>query len=411
MCHYKIFRHTAQQRLTRWIGVERMSIRKHNNGKTCIASSRRIIPILLFASLQFGVGTAPGQQPATAVRAIPAPATPLPPEDQSAEVTRFSFIAYGDTRSATDGTALQPVHSQLVDSMLQSVQRLQTTEFPVRFVLQSGDAVTNGRIVGQLNTSFVDIVSRLTQEANVPYYLIPGNHDVTTALSVGFPARDEGLRNYLAMMSQIIPPDGSTRRLAGYPTYAFGYGNTFVIGLDSNISPDETQFNWVKSQLEGLNRNRFVNVIVFLHHAPFTSGGHRIAELATMGIRIRYMPLFRTHHVAAILGGHDHEFEHYVEHYTDASGVHRMDLIVSAGGGAPLYAYTGEPDTADYLAAGASAKVQLDHIVKPFPVAADNKFHFTILRVDGNKLSVEIVGLDPAANFKPYGKDVFDLRD
>jgi len=345
------------------------------------------------------------------VRAIPAPATPLPPEDQSAEVTRFSFIAYGDTRSATDGTALQPVHSQLVDSMLQSVQRLQTTEFPVRFVLQSGDAVTNGRIVGQLNTSFVDIVSRLTQEANVPYYLIPGNHDVTTALSVGFPARDEGLRNYLAMMSQIIPPDGSTRRLAGYPTYAFGYGNTFVIGLDSNISPDETQFNWVKSQLEGLNRNRFVNVIVFLHHAPFTSGGHRIAELATMGIRIRYMPLFRTHHVAAILGGHDHEFEHYVEHYTDASGVHRMDLIVSAGGGAPLYAYTGEPDTADYLAAGASAKVQLDHIVKPFPVAADNKFHFTILRVDGNKLSVEIVGLDPAANFKPYGKDVFDLRD
>jgi hypothetical protein len=389
-----------------------MSISEHHNGKTRkIASSRRIIPILLFASLQFGIGTAPGQQPAITVRAISAPATPLPPEDQSSEVTRFSFIAYGDTRSATDGTALQPVHTQLVDSMIQSIKRLQTTEFPVRFVLQSGDAVTNGRIVGQLNTSFVDIVSRLTQEANVPYYLIPGNHDVTTALSVGVPAREEGLRNYLAMMAQIIPPDGSTRRLAGYPTYAFGYGNTFVIGLDSNISPDETQFNWVKSQLEGLNRNRFVNVVVFLHHAPFTSGGHRIAELATQGIRIRYMPLFRTHHVAAILGGHDHEFEHYVEHYTDNTGLHRMDLIISAGGGAPLYAYTGEPDTADYLAAGASAKVQLDHIVKPFPVAADNKFHFTILRVDGNKLSVEVVGLDPAADFKPYGKDVFDLRD
>jgi hypothetical protein len=389
-----------------------MSIREHQNGTTRkIASSRRIIPILLFASLQFGIGTAPGQQPAITVRAIPAPATPLPAEDQSSEVTRFSFIAYGDTRSATDGTALQPVHTQLVDSMIRSIKRLQTTEFPVRFVLQSGDAVTNGRIVGQLNTSFVDIVSRLTQEANVPYYLIPGNHDVTTALSVGVPARDEGLRNYLAMMAQIIPPDGSTRRLSGYPTYAFGYGNTFVIGLDSNISPDETQFNWVKSQLEGLNRNRFVNVVVFLHHAPFTSAGHRVAELATQGIRIRYMPLFRTHHVAAILGGHDHEFEHYVEHYTDNTGLHRMDLIISAGGGAPLYAYTGEPDTADYLAAGASAKVQLDHIVKPFPIAADNKFHFTILRVDGNKLSVEVVGLDPAADFKPYGKDVFDLRD
>jgi 3',5'-cyclic AMP phosphodiesterase CpdA len=345
------------------------------------------------------------------VRAIPAPATPLPAEDQSAAVTRFSFIAYGDTRSTADGIALQPVHTQLVDSMLQSIKRLQSTAFPVRFVLQSGDAATNGRIASQLNTSFVDVVSRLTQEGNVPYYLIPGNHDVTTALSVGAPAREEGLKNYLAMMARIIPPDGSPRRLSGYPTYAFGYGNTFVIGLDSNISPDETQFNWVKSQLEGLDRNRFVNVIVFLHHAPFTSGGHRVAELATMGVRIRYMPLFRTHHVAAVLGGHDHEFEHYVEHYTDNTGVHRMDLIISAGGGAPLYAYSGEPDTADYLAAGASAKVQLDHIVKPFPVAADNKFHYTILRVDGNKLSIEVVGLETAANFKPYGKDVFDLRD
>jgi 3',5'-cyclic AMP phosphodiesterase CpdA len=373
--------------------------------------SRWIIPVLLFASLEFGAGTAPGQQPSTSVRAIPAPATPLPAEDQSAAVTRFSFIAYGDTRSTMDGTALQPVHTQLVDSMLHSIKLLQTSDFPVRFVLQSGDAVTNGRIAAQLNTSFVDVVSRLTQEGNVPYYLIPGNHDVTTALSVGVPSRNEGLKNYLSMMSRIIPPDGSPRRLDGYPTYAFGYGNTFVIGLDSNISPDETQFNWVKNQLEGLNRNRFVNVIVFMHHAPFTSGGHRIAELATEGIRIRYMPLFRTHHVAAVLGGHDHEFEHYVEHYTDSTGLHRMDLIISAGGGAPLYAYTGEPDTADYLAAGASARVQLDHIVKPFPIATDNKFHFTIIRVDGNKLSVEVVGLDPAADFKPYGKDVFELRD
>jgi calcineurin-like phosphoesterase family protein len=375
------------------------------------AASYWITSILLLSYLQFGVGAVPIQQPVETVRAIPAPATPLPAEDQSAGVTRFSFIAYGDTRSTVDGTALQPVHSQLVDSMIRSIRNLQNSDYPVRFVLQSGDAVVNGRIAGQLNTSFIDVVSRLTQEGNVPYYFIPGNHDVTTALSVGVPARDEGLKNYLDMMARLIPPDGSPRRLAGYPTFAFGYGNTFVIGLDSNISPDETQFNWVKNQLEGLNRNRFVNVIVFLHHAPFTSGGHRIAELATEGIRIRYMPLFRTHHVAAIFGGHDHEFEHYVEHYTDNTGVHRMDLIVSAGGGAPLYAYTGEPDTADYLAAGASAKVQLEHIVKPFPVATDNKFHFTILRVDANKLSIEVVGLDPAAPFKPYGKDVYDLRD
>ena len=371
---------------------------------------RRLLPAAITVALFVGAGASQGQQ-AVKVRPIPAPATPLPTEEQSAGVTRFSFIAYGDTRSAVDGTALQPVHSQVVDTMLASIQRLQSTDYPIRFVLQSGDAVTNGRVVNQWNSSFIDVVSRLTQEGNVPYYLIPGNHDVTTALSVGTPLRNEGLQNYLDAMSAIIPPDGSLRRLAGFPTYALGYGNTFLIGIDSNISPDETQFNWVRSQLEGLDRTRFVNVIAFLHHGPFTSGGHRVAELATQGVRIRYMPLFRTHHVAAVLGGHDHEFEHFVEHYTDRTGLHRMDLIISAGGGAPVYGYAGEPDIADYLAAGGPAKVQLDHLVKPYLLAADNKFHFSIIRVDGDKLSIEVVGIPPATDFKPYGKDVFELRD
>ena len=386
---------------------------KINSEKRKAAPSRWLIPIVLVACLLIGVGISRGQQPAATVGAIPAPATPLPAEELSAGVTRFSFIAYGDTRSSVDGTAPQPIHTQLVDAMVTSIKRMQTTDFPIRFVLQSGDAVTNGRNVNQWNTSFIDIVSRLTQEANVPYYLIPGNHDVTTATSVGAPNRNTGLKNYFDAMANLIPPDDSPRRLSGYPTYAFGYGNTFIIGIDSNISPDETQFNWVKTQLEGLNRTRFVNVIAFLHHGPFTSGNHRVAELATLGVRLRYMPLFRTHHVAAVLGGHDHEFEHFVEHYTDRTGLHRMDLIISAGGGAPLYGYTGEPDTADYLASGASARVRLDHIVKPFPVAADNKYHFIIIRVDGNKLSIEAVALDPAANFNPYGPDkvVFDLRD
>ena len=125
-------------------------------------TSRWFIVVVLLACLQISVGTAPGQQPAETVRAIPAPTTPLPPEEQSTGVTRFSFIAYGDTRSTEDGIAPQPVHTQLVDTMIQAIKRMQTSEFPVRFVLQSGDAVTNGRLVNQLNTSFIDVVSRLT---------------------------------------------------------------------------------------------------------------------------------------------------------------------------------------------------------------------------------------------------------
>jgi len=374
----------------------------------------RLIAVLLLC-LYLGIGIAPGQQPAATVRAIPAPATPFPSEAQSVAVTRFSFLAYGDTRgdvrTNVDGFGLQPIHGELVATMLAAIKRTQSSDYPVRFVLQSGDAVFDGTVVNQWNASFIDVVSRITKEANIPYYLIPGNHDVTAALSVDSPLRNAGLKNYLDAMAELIPPEGSPRRLSGYPTFAFGYGNTFVIGIDSNISPDDTQFNWVKSQLEGLNRSRFANVIVFLHHGPFTSALHRVAEPATASVRSRYMPLFRAHHVAAVLGGHDHEFEHWVEHYTDAGGTHRMDLIVSAGGGAPAYAYSGEPDTTAYLAAGASENVQLDHIVKPSRIAAENKPHFVLIRVDGNKLSVEVVGLGATNDYKPYGKDVYDLRD
>jgi len=80
--------------------------------KTDSAKSRKsgmpwFILAVMLVTIQFAGGIAPGQQPAATVRAISAPATPLPPEAQSAGVTRFSFIDYGDTRADADGTAPQ----------------------------------------------------------------------------------------------------------------------------------------------------------------------------------------------------------------------------------------------------------------------------------------------------------------
>src|SRR5215218_5046101 len=51
--------------------------------------------------------------PLVAVRPITPPKHPLPPEAESARVTRFAFIAYGDTRSGAngDGQVVHPVHS------------------------------------------------------------------------------------------------------------------------------------------------------------------------------------------------------------------------------------------------------------------------------------------------------------
>jgi hypothetical protein len=103
-------------------------------------------------------------------------------------VTRFSFIAYGDTRSGGsapgDGQIIHPQHSALVDAMLAKAKELAATPFPVRFVVQSGDAVLRGINGAMWNVSFTPIIEKLTR-ANIPYFFSVGNHDVS-----GRPAGD-----------------------------------------------------------------------------------------------------------------------------------------------------------------------------------------------------------------------------
>lgn len=338
------------------------------------------------------------------VRTIAPPAAPLPAEADSANVTKFSFVVYGDTRGRQDGTAIQYEHSNVMDAIIAQIRRQAATQFPTKFVLQTGDAVVQGQNAGQWNTSFLPIIERLTKNANVPYYLAPGNHDVGTATTHAAPQRQAGLRNFYDAMAAMIPAEGSPRRLNGYPTYSFGYGNSFFVGFDSNIAGDETQFNWVKSQLEGLDRKRYKHVFVFFHQNVFSSGPHGGAnvEAMTLEIRNRYMPLFRQQHVEAVFTGHEHFFEHWVERYRDTAGDHRLDLVLTGGGGAPLYKYTRDPDTRDYLRANASMELRLEQLARPGAEPGSNPHHFVLVRVDGDQLSMEVIGSDWGVGFQPY---------
>ncbi len=365
------------------------------------------------SSGQIASSSAP-EASAQEVVAIEAPLFPLPPEAESADVTRFSFIVYGDTRGRRDGQDLQYEHSLVIESMLGTITSLSAGPDPVRFVLQSGDAVVNGRDPAQWNVSFVGLINRLTREAGVPYFLAPGNHDVTAAADLSSPRRQRGLSNYLSAMARLIPPDGATRRLDGYPTYAVGFGNTFVLALDSNIAQDPTQFAWAVAQLEGLDRERYVHVIAFFHHPAYSSGPHggSVVERPTAAVRARWMPAFRKHGVDLIFTGHEHLFEHWTERYQDETGQwRRMDQIVTGGGGAPLYLYRGEPDLRAYLAEGAADSVRVTHVVRPGPNRGDNPYHYVVVHVDGPEVWMEVVGVDWGRNFRPYQSARTSLSD
>jgi calcineurin-like phosphoesterase family protein len=347
------------------------------------------------------------------IRPIEPPVRPLPPESESANVTRFSFIAYGDTRSAGptpgaaaqaagDGDVVHPIHSQVVDTMIARIRALAGTPFPVRFVVQSGDAVLRGINGAQWNVSFTPIIERLIRDGGVSYFFSVGNHDVT-GMPAGEPGRMMGLHNALTAISKLIPPEGSPRRLNGYPTYSIGFGNTFLIVFDSNLASDTLQLAWVTDQLERLDRRRYHHVVTVFHHPPFSSGPHggHTLEPASAAIRSLYMPLFRKHHARLIVTGHDHLYDHFVERYTDNGAAHRIDSIVTGGGGAPLYTYSSEPDLQEYLVAGAAANVRVEHVAAPGPTQADNPHHFVVIQVDGDELSLEVVGIG-AVPFTPY---------
>jgi len=377
-------------------------------------SVRYWLPLTLGASGLLAQPTRGAQATVDTVRAINSPRTPLANEAASAGVSRFSFIVYGDSRGRRDGEAPQHEHWLVVDGIVKTVAAMANGPDPVRFVLWSGDAVVSGRVARQWNVSFVDNVNRITGEAGVPFFPAPGNHDLTAATDRNAPTRLEGLRNYMAAFRNLIPAEDSPRRLAGYPTYAMGYGNTFAIAFDSNIAADSAQYEWIRTQLEGLDRKRYTNIVVYCHQPAFSSGPHggAIVENATAVIRAKYMPLFRKHHVRLFFSGHEHLFEHWVERYQDASGSnYRMDHIVSGGGGAPLYSYQGEPDLRDYLRAGAADKVTLEHLVKPGADPGQNPYHFTLVHVDGDRIRAEAIGVDFGSSFRPYRSKGAELND
>lgn len=355
--------------------------------------------------------TVVGFQIFSSVRAIEPGTVRLPPEESTAGITKFSFIAYGDTRGEADGFELQREHGRIVQAMLAEIRGRASGEFPVRFVVQSGDGVTAGSDAAQWDVSFTPLIERLMREGRVPYFLSVGNHDVT-GRPLSDPQRQPGLRNTLAVMAKLYPAEGSPRRLTGYPTYAFGYGHVFVLAIDSNIARDETQLAWVTKQLEGLDRRRFPLVLAVFHHPPFSSGPHGgpTVESWTDDLRRVYQPLFRKHRVRMTITGHDHLYEHWIERYREPSGSYRMDHVVTGGGGAPIYTYRGEPSLDQYVGEALPTRVTLEHKVKPGLTPADNPHHFVIIEVDGETLTLQVIGTSRKP-YRPYDRDRIELSD
>jgi hypothetical protein len=216
-----------------------------------------------------------------------------PPDGAPVPIT---FVVYGDTRSQLES------HRRIVARVM--------TEVP-DFLLGTGDMVDEGSKEGEWQ-DFFEIERPLLRD-NVLFPAV-GNHD-----RQGRGRTVDTWRTYFS-----VPDDSPDAERY----YAFTYGNSRVLVLDSNMYSfaltDQT--SWLERQLQATRQDATIrHVFIVMHHPPFSislHGGNR-------DLRERWVPLFEKYGVDAVFSGHDHVYsraEHGPVHY-----------YVSGGGGAPLY--------------------------------------------------------------------------
>jgi 3',5'-cyclic AMP phosphodiesterase CpdA len=192
----------------------------------------------------------------------------------------FSFIQLTDPQLGMGG------YEHDVASLNQAVKQI--NEMEVDFVIFCGDLVHHAS-----DSSFADFL-QISAQLEVPYYVVPGNHDV------GLVPDDTTLSGY--------------RVLFGDDYYTFDHkGTTFVFTNTQLWKSDigeasDMHDKWFRSTLENVkNKNR---VVVVGHYPLFikTPGEEEIYSNLPQGLRVEILDLFEKNNVAAYLTGHRHEF-------------------------------------------------------------------------------------------------------
>ena len=158
----------------------------------------------------------------------------------SAASEKFTFVAYGDTRT-------NPAEHAVI---IQEILRLRP-----EFVLQSGDLVADGKNPAQWQ-QFAQITQPL-HNAHIAYYPARGNHDVGAY--------------YPSVVTEPFDSGDKVNKLY----YAFTrHRNRFII-VDSmeDYDPSSKQYAWLVKELAQAHKTA-VNTFVMFHEGPFSVGPH-----------------------------------------------------------------------------------------------------------------------------------------
>jgi 3',5'-cyclic AMP phosphodiesterase CpdA len=183
----------------------------------------------------------------------------------------------------------------------------------------------------------------------VPIFPVLGNHDVRTG-------------NGAAFLENFHPPLGSPGSTKRY--YSFDWGDAHFVALDSELyhgdggGKAEQQKAFLERDLAATGRRWKV---AFLHRSPYGSSKHGGDERVRQDLE----PIFARHEVDLVFAGHDHVYEGTIP-------IKGVTYVVSGGGARRLYPAGKGPLTA----------------------CSRSAHHAVLVRVDGERLSLEAVEPD-----------------
>jgi predicted phosphodiesterase len=221
--------------------------------------------------------------------------------------SRNRFIIVGDTQRTSYWECWREKNDRERKIIIDEIARRD----PV-FVLHLGDLTARGGSEKQWRE--FDELNRVLLEKKIPYFPIPGNHDL-------YGNKDKALRNYFERF-----PHLENRRW-----YSFTWKNIGLIMVDcnfSNLTPEQVkrQDRWYLGELERFEKDeRLDYVIACCHEPPFTNS--RVVH-PNKKVKASFAdPFIQFHKTCLFFSGHSHTYERFQ--------IEGKFFIVSGGGGGP----------------------------------------------------------------------------
>ncbi len=157
------------------------------------------------------------------------------------------------------------------------------------FVVITGDLVNDQHSVSQIN-EFKRITAKI--KASIPVYYSPGNHDI------GQVPTPESLKKF--------------EKNYGSDRFSFKHKGSSLIGFNTGLikakleKPEQEQFNWLSKKLRESRNSQ--HILLFTHYPFFNKTVDEPTAYSNidLGLREKYLDLFRNNNVAAVFSGHHH---------------------------------------------------------------------------------------------------------